>query len=75
MKEKRLLNNHGCLFVVEGKIVKRKIGEFFRVGKEEYPLKWTKPLTSATKEEVARIKNRETELAELDLKLDELLGR
>lgn len=79
MKEKRLLNFHGCLSIVEGKIVKRTIHkvnrEFFRVGKEEYPLHWTKPLNEASKDELAKIKAEQNKLAELDLKLDEAKNR
>ena len=79
MKEKRLLNNHGSLFIVEGKIVERKIHgiprKFFRVEKDEYPLFWTKPLNEATEEELAIIEANEAEAAELDLMIDEILGR
>jgi len=79
MKEKRLLNNHGSLFIVEGKIIERKIHgisrKFFRVGKEEYPLFWTKPLSEATEEELTTIKDNEAEAAKVDLMIDEILGR
>lgn len=78
-KERRLLNNHGNLSIVEGKIVERSIHgvhrEFFRVGKEEYPLFWTKPLNKAKEWELTIIKDESEKAAKLDLKLDEILER